>query len=117
MKKFIFWFPRGLAICFILFLGLFALDVFSISDSWYRLLVAFLIHLIPDFILLAITILAWKKPFWGGWLFIFAAVALAFWVNFNLISWPVVLPPAVIGVLFLIQYYYFKKYEKNQLPS
>jgi prolipoprotein diacylglyceryltransferase len=53
------WVPRIICILTILFISLFALD--SLSNT-----TAFLIHLIPSFILLAILIIAWRWEKIGG---------------------------------------------------
>ncbi|MFA6410685.1 MAG: hypothetical protein WCW26_03885 [Candidatus Buchananbacteria bacterium] len=113
MKKFIYWLPRVLAVGFILFLSLFALDVFDIQAPWYLLLGGFLMHLIPSFVLIVVTIIAWKKPLWGGLIFIGATLVMGFWLNWPVMSLVVILPPALLGGLFLLQDYYFKKSMKK----
>ena len=46
------WIPRVLAIMFILFISVFALDAFSGKVPFIKEFVGFLIHLIPSFILI-----------------------------------------------------------------
>lgn len=57
--------PRVLSIAFILFLSMFALDVFGAYQGW-ELIVALLAHLIPSFVLLAFTIVAWRYELVGA---------------------------------------------------
>jgi hypothetical protein len=51
MKVFIYWLPRVSAILFILFISVFALDVFT-EPNWA---LALFMHLIPSFILIILT--------------------------------------------------------------
>ncbi len=105
MSKFLKWTPRILTIAFILFISLFALDSFGGDVPVLHQIIGFIIHLIPSFVLVAILILAWKKPQIGG--IIFLGIGCAFTIFFNtyehllnflLISCPVF----IIGILFLI---------------
>ncbi len=103
MKKFLYWLPRVLAILFIGFISLFALDAFD-QSQWF---IALIMHLIPSFILIAITVVAWKNEFIGWWLFVGAGVILLFLSGFE--SWIISAPAFVIGILFLINWNYLKK--------
>jgi len=93
MKKIFYWLARVLSILFIIFISLFALDVFG-EAMW---LTALLMHLIPSFILIIITIIAWKKGLLGGIIFIILGLIAII----NLI-WIMAVPSIVIGVLYLI---------------
>lgn len=73
-----YWLPRCVAILFILFLSLFALDVFSGNSSFGVVIVGFLIHLIPSYVLLLALVFAWKREKIGGFLFIPMLSFLAF---------------------------------------
>jgi hypothetical protein len=101
-QKIIHWLPRVLAILFIIFISLFALDVFEMEAGFWQKIGGFLIHLIPSYILIIATIIAWKKEFIGGVLFIIFSVALAIWTRVELASLLVILPPFIIGILFLV---------------
>lgn len=108
-RKTLFWTPRILAIAFILFLGLFALDVFSEGNSFGETLVALLIHLIPNFILAAILVVAWKREWIGALLFfglgIFYIVTTGgrqHWGAYLFIAGPLLL----MGVLFQLNWTY-----------
>lgn len=98
--KILYWSPRVLAIVFILFISLFALDVFADGFSWLGLL----IHLLPNLILVAALVLAWRHEYLGGIIFIVlgAAYGLLVWHSFLWLTVLVISGPAVvIGVLFL----------------
>lgn len=92
------WISRTLAIMFIVFVSLFALDVFG-QETWF---VALLIHLIPTFILIIITIIAWKKEFFGGLLFIVVGLVFVFMSNFQ--GEVLYVPAILVGLLFLLSY-------------
>ena len=66
----LFWAPRLLTVLFILFLGLFALDVFSEGYGPWETVVALFMHLIPHMILAVILIVAWRWE-WVGAVFFF----------------------------------------------
>ena len=98
------WLPRGIAIIYILFLSLFALDVFSEGYGFLELLVALFMHLLPSLVLVAILILAWKRPKWGG--IAFLVLGLIFTVFFNtyesLVGFLIIsLPLFITGGLFV----------------
>jgi len=104
-RKIFYYLPRVLSIFFILFLGLFALDVFEMGKFEPAMVVGFIVHLIPNFLLLAILLIAWKSDRIGGILFII--LSLLFTIFFRTYSEPMTfllisLPVFMIGVLFLI---------------
>ncbi len=94
-KKILYWLPRVLAITFILFISVFALDVFG-EPQW---VVPLLMHLIPSFILAMLTIVSWKHQKVGGTLFLIAGLIMVGFYH----SLIVACPAFIIGVLFLIQ--------------
>ncbi|NCN98564.1 hypothetical protein COU62_03210 [Candidatus Pacearchaeota archaeon CG10_big_fil_rev_8_21_14_0_10_35_219] len=105
MKKArLYWLPRILTIVLIIFISIFALDVFS-DFTGVELLVALFMHLIPSLILIVVLVVAWKWEKIGGILFIITAIVTTIFfktyqdiIVFLLIS----LPPLAIGILFLI---------------
>ena len=112
-----YWAPRILAIGIILFIGLFALDVFDSTKPLLSQLGAFLIHLVPNYLLLAALLLAWKKEKLGGIVFLGIGLVFIFFfktyrdaVTFFLISFPIIL----IGIGFLYHYFLAKKYPKKK---
>jgi len=99
------WIPRVLAMIFIVFLSLFALDTFSGDAPLVKKLAGFFVHLIPSFILVLTWLISWKKPLMGGSIFILLSIAFAFFFRtyrsvptFLLITFPV----ALVGILFII---------------
>jgi hypothetical protein len=61
----LFWTLRALAIVFIAFLSMFALDVFGEGRNYLGTFLALIVHLIPMFILAAGLILAWRWEWIG----------------------------------------------------
>ena len=68
--KLIHWLPRIICILAILFISMFALDAFNPEKTIWQQIGDFLIHLIPSFVLIIILIIAWKREFIGGIIFI-----------------------------------------------
>lgn len=68
-RRILFWTPRILAMLYIAFLSMFALDVFHEEHDFWRILVALSIHLIPAFVLLVVLILAWRREWIGAALY------------------------------------------------
>lgn len=77
LAKIIHWAPRAAAILFIFFISLFSLDVFEMDGTLLEKLGGFLIHNIPSFGLLALLILAWKRPAVGFVAFFVVAILFA----------------------------------------
>lgn len=114
-----YWLPRILCMLAIAFVSLFALDAFSPDLSFWQQIKAFIMHLIPSFILLAVLILAWKKELIGGILFMVIGIGLSPWVfshNYQMnhsimmslgIIMVITMPFAIVGLLFLVSH--FKK--------
>lgn len=124
--KIFYWLPRILCILAILFVSLFALDAFSPELTLLQQIGAFLIHLIPSFILLALLILAWKREFIGGIIFIIIGLGLSpivFSHNYRMnhsifmslgIILTITIPFAIVGILFIISYFRRKKSIENK---
>jgi len=97
--------PRILAILFILFISLFALDVFGEDLGFLNTAIALFMHLIPSLVLTGLLILAWKKPKLGGGLFIL--LSFIFTLAFNTYREPISFLlitglPLLIGLLFMV---------------
>jgi len=104
--KTIHWLPRILSIAFVLFLSLFALDVFGEYSGWQAVL-GFLIHLLPSFVLLAVILIAWKYDLVGAIAFLASAAFYVFMVGLDRPwSWYAGIsgPAAVVGILFLLSW-------------
>jgi hypothetical protein len=104
VKKINIFNPKLLAILYICFISLFALDVFD-QEQW---MLALFMHLIPSYILIGITIIAWKYTLIGGLLFVISSIALLEMSNNLIIS----VPPLIIGIIFIFQNYW-KKYNEG----
>jgi hypothetical protein len=74
--RLLFWAPRVLCILFILFVSMFALDVFQEGLGFWQTTVALAMHLIPSFVMVAALAIAWRWE-WVGAVF-FAACGIFF---------------------------------------
>jgi hypothetical protein len=90
-KRALFWTPRALSILFILFLSLFALDVFGEHLGFWRTALALAMHLIPSFVLIAVLALAWRWEWIGAALYGAAGLLYVIWAS----SMSITLPLAV----------------------
>jgi cell division protein FtsW (lipid II flippase) len=109
--KIIYWLPRILSIGFVLYLSLFALDVFS-EYSGLDIILPLLIHLIPSCVLLAAVLIAWKHDLVGVIVFLGFAIFYVFMVGLDRpLSWymGISLPAAIVGVLFLLSWFQKRK--------
>ena len=88
-KRALFWTPRVLSIAFIAFLSIFALDVFGEHLGFWQTVLAFVMHQIPVFVLIAALILAWRWEWTGAALFSAAGVLHA------ILMWQRPHPPAM----------------------
>lgn len=102
IRQILFWSPRILGILFALFLSLFALDVFSEGLSVADAILAFLIHLIPTYIVLIVVFISWNRDDMGA--IIFFVMALFYIVSSSWESWAISGPLILIGALYLITY-------------
>ncbi|MBI3332342.1 hypothetical protein HYZ99_05315 [Candidatus Peregrinibacteria bacterium] len=98
------WTPRILAILYIGFISIFAFDVFDQGYFLWETILALFMHLIPSYILIGATVLAWKRPKLGGIGFLLLSIVFTLFfktyqavVNFTLVSVPLL----IIGALFL----------------
>jgi ABC-type multidrug transport system fused ATPase/permease subunit len=112
--KVIYWLPRIICIAAISFISRLAADAFRIESYNMAAAWAFLMHLIPSFILLGILIIAWKWEMIGG--IIFMLIGLGFtpliyshnyhmnhsvWISLGIIAL-ITFPFIVVGALFLV---------------
>ena len=116
--KIFYWLPRLLSIGFVLFLSVFALDVFS-EYSGMQVILPLLIHLIPSFVLLGAVLLAWKFDLVGAVMFIGFATLYVWDVGFTRPwSWyaGIVAPAAIVGALFFVSWL-LKRTQKRLTPE
>ena len=107
----LFWIPRVLGILFILFISLFALDIFDMGLGFWGTILGLFMHLLPSIAMLIGLILAWR------WEWVGTLVYGAFGVWFLSISQPgdvmyyiiLVGVPVVIALLFLLSWIYRKQ--------
>ena len=115
------WLPRIICILAILFISMFALDAFSHGLTVWQQIGAFLMHLIPSFVLLVILIIAWKWEFIGGMIFILIGLGFSpivflhnyrmnqsVWMSLEIILL-ITVPFIVVGILFIVSHYKKKK--------
>ncbi len=103
LAKIIHWTPRIAGILIIFFISLFSLDVFEMPGTFLQKLGGLLIHNIPSIAMLAILLIAWKRPVIGFVSFSVAAVLFtAFFVKsvFSVNLFIFVLPNLLIATLF-----------------
>jgi hypothetical protein len=105
-KTILLWSARILTILYILFISLFALDIFSMGLTGWDVAVGLFMHLLPSIMFILALIIAWRSELvggiaflllggwfawrWGetgGWLsaplFVIAALFLLFWLVYR----------------------------------
>jgi hypothetical protein len=105
----LYWAPRILGILAAAFISLFALDAFTQGYSAWEAVLAFLIHLVPTYLVVIALVLAWRWERVGAALFIGLGASYVIWAwgRFDLIAYLVVSGPLVVtGVLFLLAWMY-----------
>lgn len=117
INGFIYWTPRILSILFVVFIGLFSLDVISPELSNGEIIQGLLMHNIPTFALIIILVIAWKFEIVGGIVFIIGGIAYIIMVlqgevpGYIAISWSLTIagPAILIGILFLLNWHLKRK--------
>ena len=121
LKPFLYWLPRILCILAIVFISLFALDAFQPELTVWQQIQAFLMHLIPSFILLLFLLIAWKWELIGGVIFVLIGLVLSpfvymhnynmngsVWMSIGIIAM-ITFPFILVGILFILGYIVNKK--------
>jgi hypothetical protein len=108
-RRALFWTPRILTVAFALFLALFALDVFDEGYSIGETVAALFMHLIPNFLLVAILIVAWRREWVGA--ILFSGLGVFYLVmTWGRMHWGAYLgisgPLFLMGLLFLLNWIY-----------
>jgi cytochrome b561 len=114
--KIVYWTPRLLCILAILFISLFSLDAFASGLTLWQQLGAFLMHMIPSFVLAALLAYAWRYEKTGGIIFLlfglfFSPVLFNWnyrmngsaWLSLGIIA-TITFPFVVVGILFLVHH-------------
>ena len=110
LKGFLFWTPRVLGILFILFVSLFALDIFDMGLGFWGTIVGLFMHLLPSIVMTVALVLGWRWE-WVGTLgyFAFAIWYIVFALGREM-PWGVISLmagiPILIGILFLAGWVY-----------
>ena len=113
VKRLLFWTPRILCILFAVFVSLFCFDVFGAGNSFWKTILALLIHLIPTGIILAVLAVSWRWEWVGA--IIFSALGVLyivmFWGRVKLHVYLTIIagPLFLVGFLFLINWLYRKQ--------
>ena len=123
------WLPRIICLLAILFISLFAADAFAPGLTIWQQLGAFIMHLIPSFILLGFLIVAWKWEYVGGLIFLIIGLALSpivFMHNYNMnhsvwmslgIILAITFPFVIVGLLFMVSHSLKKKNRLKTTPN
>ncbi|MBS3073206.1 hypothetical protein J4465_00190 [Candidatus Pacearchaeota archaeon] len=121
VPKAIFWTPRILAMCFILFVSLFALDIFEMNLGFWGTIVGLFMHLIPSFALIIILIISWKYEIVGTIAFILAGIFYIIMVFMNSFEWymlswilTIAVPLILTGILFWVNWHLKRKNKKSK---
>jgi hypothetical protein len=115
-QQLLYWSPRVLSIVFIFFTCIFALDVFGESRGFVETILALLMHLIPQFLMIGVLILSWRREWIGGVVFILLAILyiVGMWGKFPLMTYVIISGPlALTGILFLLNWRYRKSLRVN----
>ncbi len=120
------WAPRILCILAILFISMFALDSFTPELTIWQQIGAFIIHLIPSFVLLIFLIVAWNWEYIGGIIFMIIGLGFApfvffhnykmnhsIWMSLGIIL-TITIPFFVVGILFILSH---KMKKRNNLED
>lgn len=99
--------PRLLGVASIVFISLFALDVFNEGPMTVEMWQGFVIHLTPALLLMVVLLVAWRYERLGGFLFIAGAAMLVFGLRNHLQAQLLLGSPfALTGLLFWFSYWH-----------
>ncbi|WP_107821920.1 hypothetical protein [Mangrovibacterium marinum] len=124
----LYWLPRVAGIAAILFVSLFALDAFDPALSLWQQWLAFMVHLTPTYVWVALLVLAWKRELVGGVLFVVVGLAFSpviflyqyqlnhsLWISLRFVA-TLSLPFVVVGGFFL-WHHFKKKFSKKKYQA
>jgi len=112
---FLHWISRILGILFALLISFFAFDAFGHGTGFWKTLLAFLMHLVPTFLIIFILILSWKKAWIGGLSFILLGIAYIIWASQSGRGSQIVyIPLFLTGILFLGSWFFRKSIKEAQ---
>jgi len=97
------WLPRILSMLFVLFISMFALDVFSEANSILQSILALLIHLVPTYIIVLTLIISWRREWIGAIVYTILGIAyiILAWSKVPFLAYLFISGPLfIIGILF-----------------
>jgi hypothetical protein len=106
-RQLLYWSPRVLSIVFIAFTSIFAMEVLAESKGFMETVLGLLIHLIPQFVLVGVLIVSWRREWIGGIVFIFIALLyiVTQWGKFDSMVYILISGPLMLtGILFLLNW-------------
>jgi hypothetical protein len=108
--------PRIAGIGLIIFISLFAVDVFDTEETFWSQLGGFIIHLVPSLILVVVLLVAWKFELIGaityigiGFLYFLLTGGREHWSAYVVLSGSLFL----VGILFLLNWISIKRKPKR----
>jgi len=114
-NRYLTWVLRTLFILLIVFWALFSLDVFQ-EEGFWNILVGFLMHNIPVFVMIIILVIAWKREHIGGMLLMLGMLGFTIFLMarsgefmFNIGTLIMMGIPFLIGALFVVNHYLLGK--------
>ena len=111
LKQILHWTPRIAGILFVLFISIFAFDVFDMQLGFWGTLFALFMHLLPSILLTIAIVIAWKREWFGAIMFIgWAVFYVAYFRGFEWFAYALLAGlPASIGLLFLADWTWRKQ--------
>jgi hypothetical protein len=115
MQQWLFWAPRIMGILFMVWVSIFALDVFAEGNAFWRTIIALFVHLIPTLIVLTALVIAWRWEAVGAILFItLGGWYLMTWPHMHWSAYLVISGPLfLVGGLFLTDWAYRAKLHRS----
>ncbi|HLP73510.1 MAG TPA: hypothetical protein VK155_11450 [Bacteroidales bacterium] len=99
------WISRVACMLFILFISMFAFDVFDQGAGFWRTTGALLLHLLPSFVMTTVLVISWKRPMIGSIFFLILAISYIAWTSHGKTYLIIAVPLLVISALFLLSHW------------
>ena len=111
LRNILFWTPRVLGILFILFISLFALDIFDMKLGFWGTIVGLFMHLLPSIAMNIALVLGWRWEWVGAAFFTLASVWFLHISTPGDVMYYIVFVgiPLLIAALFLLGWVYREK--------
>ena len=115
-NRYVSWILRGSLFLVTIIYLLFSFDVFSIDGGFWQKIDGFAIHNIYTLVMFLILYIAWEGENLAGFLLIGMSISMVFFFGgpseIKGGSWMMISLPAIVGVLFLLNYYLIKSKTK-----